>query len=376
MRFLATLLALSLHLLASAAPLRRATSAQDLTVLQFAFVLEQLETQFYQQAIQKYQPQDFTNAGYSSADVAVEQLKQIQSDEATHTSVLQSTITSAGGTPLTSCKFDFTSALTDVSTTMAVARVVEMVGVGAYLGAASLVQDPQLLTAAASILTVEARHQTMLNILGGSTTAIPGAFDLPLKPEQVLAIASPFISGCDLGIKANTPLKITNKDTPKVGTTLTFDMSGAQGLDASKLSCQMLPGGAPFAVVQPMNNCVVPAINGPVAIFITNDTQPLLNNQNQFGGEIVMGPTLAFIDQKAETIGQLVRNTGTPVVSTNVVSPADASSIQSAAGAQQTGGANKQAIPGGPNFATGPSPDGHTIVQGWTNLPGGVNPPS
>lgn len=81
----------------------------------------------------------------------------------------------------------------------ATARVVENVGVGAYLGAAHLVSDPQLLTAAGSILTTEARHQTMLNLLGGGT-AIPQAFDIALLPPQVLAIASPFISGCDLGI--------------------------------------------------------------------------------------------------------------------------------------------------------------------------------
>ena len=83
----------------------------------------------------------------------------------------------------------------------ATARVVEMVGVGAYLGAASLVSDPQLLTAAASILTVEARHQTMLNVLSGSGAAIPQAFDIPLSPSQVLAIAGGFIQpGCDLGV--------------------------------------------------------------------------------------------------------------------------------------------------------------------------------
>jgi hypothetical protein len=81
----------------------------------------------------------------------------------------------------------------------ATARLVENVGVGAYLGAASLVTNPVLLTAAASILTVEARHQTILNVLGGATS-IPQAFDIALSPPQVLAIASGFISGCDVGL--------------------------------------------------------------------------------------------------------------------------------------------------------------------------------
>lgn len=69
------------------------------------------------------------------------------------------------------------------------------------IGAAHLVSDPILLTAAASIMTVEARHQTILNVLTSGATAIPQAFDIPLTPPEVLAIAGGFISGCDTGIK-------------------------------------------------------------------------------------------------------------------------------------------------------------------------------
>lgn len=81
----------------------------------------------------------------------------------------------------------------------ATARVVENVGVAAYLGGATLITDPVFLDAAASILTVEARHQTILNVLTGGS-AIPSAFDIPLTPSEVLAIAGAFISGCDVGI--------------------------------------------------------------------------------------------------------------------------------------------------------------------------------
>ena len=79
------------------------------------------------------------------------------------------------------------------------ARVVENLGVAAYLGAAHLIDDPVLLTAAGSILTVEARHQTILNVLN-SGTSIPQAFDIALLPNEVLAIAGAFISECDLGV--------------------------------------------------------------------------------------------------------------------------------------------------------------------------------
>lgn len=82
---------------------------------------------------------------------------------------------------------------------VATARVVENLGVAAYLGAAHLLDDPVLLTDAASIVTVEARHQTILNVLSGAM-AIPQAFDIPFSPSQVLAVASQFISGCDIGV--------------------------------------------------------------------------------------------------------------------------------------------------------------------------------
>ena len=83
----------------------------------------------------------------------------------------------------------------------ATARIVESVGVSAYLGGAALLSDPVLLTSAASILTVEARHQTILNILSGIGTAIPDPFDFALTPSEVIALASPFFDGsCDVGV--------------------------------------------------------------------------------------------------------------------------------------------------------------------------------
>jgi hypothetical protein len=112
----------------------------------------------------------------------------------------------------------------------ATARVVELVGVSAYLGAAHLVTNPILLTDAASILTVESRHQTILNILSGTGTAIPAAFDIALSPSEVLAMASPFIDGpCDLGVPANPTLTITNQGPAQPGTLLTFSSSAMKG---------------------------------------------------------------------------------------------------------------------------------------------------
>jgi len=400
----ASLLTLAGSRFVSAAPLKRQTAPDpnNLLVLKFANVLEQLETQFYMQALQKFQESDFVSAGFTSAQIPIEQFTAIANDEATHTTILATTIQALGDQPISSCSFDFSSVLTDVPTMAAAARLVENVGVGAYLGAAHLLSDPTLLTAAASIMTVEARHQTILNVMNAGT-AIPQAFDLPLAPQQVLAIAGGFISGCDVGITANPSLAVTNTGPVLAGTSLSFQSSAING-STDGMSCQMLAGGMPFSLSLPFSQCVVPeGLTGPVAIFITSDDQPLNNNvRDQATNKIVAGPTMAFIDNKPETLGSIVKGSSggsgnNTITSTQTISPAQASAlISSASGASAatpapsasgapsagspsdsgsasapapSGGSNNAqqvTSPGGPNNYIGPSPDGHVFVNGWT----------
>lgn len=56
---------------------------------EFAHVLEQLETQFYAQALKKFQSSDFTTAGFIDPQLVADQLTIIGGDEATHTVVLE-----------------------------------------------------------------------------------------------------------------------------------------------------------------------------------------------------------------------------------------------------------------------------------------------
>jgi len=369
---------------------KRAASAADILVYTFADVLEQLESSFYTQALAKFQPADFTAAGYTSPELTVQQFTNIQRDESTHSSVLQDAIKSFGASPLTSCAFNFDSVLTDVATMAATARLVENVGVGAYLGGAVLISDPVLLDAAASILTVEARHQTVLNIFSGSGSAIPAAFDIALSPSEVLAIAGSFLSGCDVGIPANPSLSVTNTGGVGPGTSLTFASPALNG-STSGFFCQMMVGGEPFSRTFPIDNCVVPSdLNGPVALFITSDGQPLLNNvPDRATKQLIAGPTMAFIDSSPELLGGLTRNTASgqaPVsTSTSTISPAEASAVL--AGASSTGAASAPSststsapssssaavgstfigVKGGPNTFTGETPGG-IVVNGWMGI--------
>ncbi|PPQ82159.1 hypothetical protein CVT25_015137 [Psilocybe cyanescens] len=406
MQFTSSFVALVAAALVSAAPTRfygkRAAGASDILVFKFADVLEQLESSFYSQALSKFQGSDFQSAGFTSSQIAIEQFKSIQADEATHSTVLQAALKSFGESPITSCKFNFDSALTDVTTMAATARVVEAVGVGAYLGGATLMTDPVLLDSAASILTVEARHQTILNLLSGSGTAIPAAFDIALTPSEVLALAGPFFDGaCDLGIPANPGLALTNTGTVAPGTQLSFSTPAITSAnDTSTLFCQMMLGGQPFSIPLPFDNCVVPdGINGPVGIWITSDGQPLTNNvRDRATTQLVAGPAMAFIDTQPQMLGQLARGTGSgsaggavaSSTSTATISPAEASGIIASASATATATASGSAaapaatssgsspqvdasvstpaIPGSPNTATGPSPDGSMNVIGWSNV--------
>jgi hypothetical protein len=314
---------------------------------------------------------------------------------------------------MTSCKFNFDSVLTDVATMAATARVVEAVGVGAYLGGATLLDDPVLLESAASILTVEARHQTILNLLSPSGTAIPSAFDIALTPSEVLALAGPFFSGpCNLGLPANPGLSITNTGSVGPGTQLSFSSPAiTSSNDTSKFFCQMLIGGSFDSIPLPFNNCVVPSgINGPVAIFITSDGQPLLNNViDRATTQLVAGPTMAFIDTQPQALGQLIRvgaSGAAASTSTATLSPAQASAIISAdsssgssagsstvsssgsatassaaatatSSSSASGGASSSVLassstpgtPGSPNTYVGPSTDGSVNILGWSTVP-------
>jgi hypothetical protein len=339
MRFTTLAAALVAPLLVTAAPtMHKRASNNDKTVLKFAEILEQLETEFYKEALAKFtDPKNFTDAGIAVPEVAIQNFRAILSHEDAHTKFLDAALDAVGDKPITGCKFNFDSALKDVKTMATVARVVEAVGVGAYLGGSTIVDDKSILTAAASILTIEARHQSFLNVINGAS-GIPQPFDIALTPQQVLALAGGFIQECDvqgaLNVTANDPLMITNKDPVAPGTLLTFD----KGDDSS--SCQMLVGdGNSTALSFPIKDCTVPSgINGPVAIFLTKDPSPLpadINKQN--ATLIIAGPTIVFLDTQSDALGALARS-GKPVQSSDQITPDQASAALSQASGSITTG--------------------------------------
>ena len=93
----------------------------------------------------------------------------------------------------------------------------------------------------------------------------------------------------------------------------------------------MLVGGLPFTIALPLSQCVVPSgINGPVALWVTSDSQPLLGNPiNRATDKLIAGPTLAFIDTQPQILGQMARSIpgAAPPTFTTTLTPVEASSV-------------------------------------------------
>lgn len=136
----------------------------------------------------------------------------------------------AGVTPVDECTYAF--GVTDVKSFLATASILEGVGVSAYLGAAADIMSKTYLTAAGSILTVEARHSSYIR---ANLKEVPFAqpFDAPLTINEVYSLASGFITGCPkdnptLPVKAFPKLALdaTTSTPVKTGDTVTLQTPG------------------------------------------------------------------------------------------------------------------------------------------------------
>ena len=156
-------------------------------VLNYALTLEYLEAEFYRQG----------NAADLTNGKTERYLKQIQSDEETHVWALQDTLKKLGIDAVPAPKVDFGGSFKSKASYLETAYVFENLGVQAYLGAApSLFKEKALLSAAASIFGVEARHAAIIANLQGKKAeggVYQGALETPADKDTVLKAAAPFI---------------------------------------------------------------------------------------------------------------------------------------------------------------------------------------
>lgn len=155
----------------------------DIDVLNYALTLEYFESELYKALIGtgKLQGKD------------LQYVTLFGQQEAAHVAAVKSTIEKLGGTPVKIGNYNFAAAgpLNTREDVLNVLVSVEQTGVSAYQGAAGYIQDKTILSAAASIMQVEARHTAVVRGLVGKFP-VPDAFTAPLTPDQVLKIVTPF----------------------------------------------------------------------------------------------------------------------------------------------------------------------------------------
>ncbi len=156
----------------------------DVDVLNYALTLEHLEAAFYT-LTGNYDlgPDAFGNP-------INDLLVQTGEHENAHVDTLTDVITQLGGEPVAAAEYDF--GVTDAAGFIETAAVLENTGVSAYDGAAQFLTSPDLVTAAGTIVAVEARHAAYLNLLS-QLLPFPAAFETPLTPDEVLEAAGGFI---------------------------------------------------------------------------------------------------------------------------------------------------------------------------------------
>lgn len=152
----------------------------DLEILNYALTLEYLESAFYKEGLKK--------AGAKGA--LKELIKTISTDEDAHVKALTGTIKKLGGKPVKAPKVEFP--YDDTASFTKLAETLENTGVSAYNGAAPKIKSKEVLTAAGSIVQVEARHAAAIALQNKSNPA-PDAFDPTMTQAQVLKAVKPFL---------------------------------------------------------------------------------------------------------------------------------------------------------------------------------------
>ena len=174
----------------------------DIGVLNYALTLEHLEYAFYRDGLRKFGRKDLNwtvivnRGGKAIRRPVYDEFVRIRDREDQHVDTLTSVIGSLGGTPVLEATYNFeTTAFTSVEQFVNVAQLLENTGVMAYDGAIAHIEDAELLTAGATIATVEARHASYLNLLNGET-GFPDAFDDAMTPREICrTVDEAFITG-------------------------------------------------------------------------------------------------------------------------------------------------------------------------------------
>jgi hypothetical protein len=178
--------------------------AADVPILNYALTLEHLENAFYRDGLDEFSDDELMNAdALSTFDETVrmqvpDYLRTVGAHEKGHVDALRATIADLDGEAVAEGEYEF--GYTTPSEFFQVGMALENTGVAAYAGAATNVVNNDLLTVAAGIHSVEARHAAFLNLVNDEVP-YPDAVDGAKSVDEVLDVAGQFItSDVDPGI--------------------------------------------------------------------------------------------------------------------------------------------------------------------------------
>jgi hypothetical protein len=174
----------------------------DVDIANFALTLEYLEAEFYSLAV---------DSGVLS-ETTLPTITNLRDHELAHVDAIIGLLEGAGATPVEKPEFTFPpEALASEAAILNTAITLEPVGVGAYLGAAPLIESPDILAAAGSIAGVEGEHVVAVNYLLGVTPPANVAFPAALTQDEVLAAVAPFMGMGAMMDTGGAPVGKTDK---------------------------------------------------------------------------------------------------------------------------------------------------------------------
>jgi rubrerythrin len=161
----------------------------DTGILNYAYALEQLEAAFYTQVIaHPYEKISQMEKAY---------LTDVRDHEIAHREFFKAALATSA---IKQLEVDFSSVdFKSRNSVLATAKAFEDLGVSAYNGAGKLITNPDYLTLAGKIVSVEARHAALIRdlISAGSfadmTAVDSNGLDGAKSPADVLSIAGAFI---------------------------------------------------------------------------------------------------------------------------------------------------------------------------------------
>ena len=152
----------------------------DAAILQLAYVLEQLEAEFYSRVV----------AAFGTTNIAAAEqtlLTDIRNHEVAHREVLQATL--AANATFTATPTYPGLNFADRASVLAAAKQIEDLGVAAYNGMAQYLVSPDLVLLLGKIVSVEARHAAAIRDLlnAKSPDFAPAATDDVVRPAKIAA---------------------------------------------------------------------------------------------------------------------------------------------------------------------------------------------